>query len=89
MRLNQLLKTDFTLTDARTGNPLTFDFVSKPAAIGFERSTIIHLSVMWWPHGHQPMPEKGILTLKANAFDLLPDDLVVRDIPLDTARTKK
>jgi hypothetical protein len=88
LRLHQLLPTDFALKNSQTGAPVSFTFVSKPAFVGHGLGTVIHLRVEWWPD-RQPMPEKGVLTMKANAFNLLPEDLVLSDIPLDAGRVKR
>ena len=89
MNLSQLRKTDFVLTDSITKDKVDIDLVEPPRSIAFGRSAVIHLSAMWWARGHQSMPQSGVLTVKANANNLLSEDLVIGKIPLDSARLKK
>ena len=89
MRLDELAKSDFILTDSFTKDPVSFEFVGKPRPIRFGQSAVIHLSPVWWVRAQNPGPQTGILTMRANARNLLSNDLIVPNIPLDSARAKK
>jgi hypothetical protein len=89
MNLSKLRRTDFVLFDTITKDNVNIDLVDTPRSIGFGRSAVIHLSAVWWARGHQPMPQTGVLTVKANAHNLLSEDLVIGKIPLDSGRLRK
>jgi hypothetical protein len=89
MRLDELSKSNFVLIDTLTKDNVSFDPVEKPRPIRFGQSAVIHLSPLWWVRAHNSGPQTGMLTVRANASGLLLEDLIIPNIPLDSARVKK
>ena len=89
MRLDELTKSDFVLTDSFTKDNVTLELIGKPRPIRFGQSATIHLTPVWWVRAQNPGPQTGVLTLRADKKTLLSNDLVFRNIPLDSARVKK
>lgn len=89
MRLDELTKSDFVLTDSFTKDNVSFELVGKPRPIRFGQSATIHLTPVWWVRAQNPGPQTGVLTLRADKKTQLSKDLVFRNIPLDSARVRK